>query len=406
MDLVTDSVADLGAGRRRAGVVAAGLITFFNLYAPQALLPTLAGVFQSDPAHVGVTVTATLLAVALVAPFVGGISDLLGRRWLIVSAAALLVLPGLAMCWAPSLHALVLARFIQGLMLPFVFTVTVAYIGDECRGAEAARVTSLYAIASIVAGFAGRFIAGWVTEYAGWRAGFLVLALLTLLCAVMIMVTLPIERNFQPIRGWRGSVEGFVDQFHNPQVMATCAAGFAMLFSTVATFTFITLYLAGPAFRMGPGMLGNIFAIYLVGAAGTPIASRISQRWGRQRTHALACAVGSSGILITLMPGLWPVMVGLGLAVMGFFAEQVLSLGHIAATARRARSTAVGLYVTCFYAGGAVGSVAPAPLWQAFGWPGPAVVIVLVQAAAAWITWVVWRGIAPVSPLMAQDTLA
>ncbi len=397
---------------RRTGVVAAGFITFLNLYAPQALLPTLSDAFRSDPAHVGVTVTATLLAVAIVAPFVGGISDAVGRRWLIVVAAMLLVMPGLAMCWAGSLHALVLARFVQGLMLPFVFAVTVAYIGDECRGAEAARVTSLYAIASIVAGFAGRFIAGWVTEYAGWRAAFLVLAVLTLICAVVIMASLPMEEQFRPTQGWRGSIEGFVDQFRNAQVMSTCAAGFAMLFSVVGTFTFITLYLAGPAFRLGPGALGNIFVIYLVGAAGTPVASRISQRWGRQRTHALACAVASFGIMVTLLPSLFPglglgaIMIGLGIAVAGLFAEQVLSLGHIAATARQARSTAVGLYVTCFYAGGAAGSVAPGELWRAFGWPGPAVVIVLMQAAAAVITWMVWRRFTPMSPETAQETLA
>ncbi len=389
--------------RRRLGVAAAGLITFLNLYAPQALLPTLAADFGSDPAHAGIVVTATMLAVAVVAPFVGGISDALGRRRLIVTAGLLLVLPGVAMAYAPTLHALTLLRFVQGAMLPFVFTVTVAYIGDETSGPDAARTTSLYAISSIVAGFTGRFIAGWVTQYYGWRSGLLVLAALTLLCALALLAFLPAEQAFRPTRGWRGSLAGYADQFRNPQVMATCVTGFAMLFSTVAAFTFVTLQLAGPDFGYGPAALGNIFAVYLVGTAGTRMATRVALRWGRPRTFVLACIMAASGTLITLAPGLAPILIGLSVMVMGLFAEQVLSLGHIAATARVARSTAVGLYVTSFYAGGALGSIVPAPLWRAFGWPGPVALILLVQAGAALVAGLVWRRFAPISAPSLKD---
>lgn len=61
--------------RRRTAVAAAGIVSFVNLYAPQSLLPTFAQVFGTDAAHASLTLTATLLAVACVAPFVGGLSD-------------------------------------------------------------------------------------------------------------------------------------------------------------------------------------------------------------------------------------------------------------------------------------------------------------------------------------------
>src|SRR5690348_14184420 len=57
--------------RRSAGVTAAGLATFLNLYVTQALMPPLATTFDVSTARTGITVTAPLLAVALVAPFVG-----------------------------------------------------------------------------------------------------------------------------------------------------------------------------------------------------------------------------------------------------------------------------------------------------------------------------------------------
>ena len=376
--------------RRRTAVAAAGIVSFLNLYAPQSLLPTFAQVFQTDAAHASLTLTATLLAVACVAPFVGGLSDRFGRRRLIVTASLLLAVPGLAAAMAPTFDVIIAARFVQGLMLPFVFAITVAYVADELEPAEAARVTSVYAVSGIVGGFLGRFVSGWATELLGWRLAFGLLALMTLGAALTIARCLPAEQKFRPTLGWRGSLEGFRDQFVNPQVMATCAVGFSVLFSMVGAFTFVTLYLAGPLYRMGPAALGNVFIIYLAGVIATPLATRLALRIGRRWTHMIAAALGSAGLLMSLLPGLGFILAGLSMAVAGFFAEQVLSLGHIGASARRARSTAVGLYVTSYYAGGALGSVVPAGLWRAFGWPGPVLLIVAVQGIAVLITSRVW----------------
>ena len=376
--------------RRRTAVAAAGIVSFVNLYAPQSLLPTFAQVFGTDAAHASLTLTATLLAVACVAPFVGGLSDRFGRRRLIVGASLLLALPGLAAAFAPSFEAIVVARFVQGLMLPFVFAITVAYVAEELNPAEAAQVTGIYAMSGILGGFLGRFASGWLTELFGWRWALIGLAALTLVCAVTIARCLPKERNFRPTQGWRDSLEGFRDQFTNPQVMATCLVGFTVLFSMVGTFTFVTLHLAGPLYGMGPAALGNVFIIYLAGVIATPLATRLALRIGRRWTHMVSAAVGVAGLLLSLLPGLGYILVGLSLAVAGFFAEQVLSLGHIGASARRARSTAVGLYVTSYYTGGALGSVVPAGLWRAYGWPGPVLLIAVVQIMAVAVTYFVW----------------
>ena len=373
----------------RIGVVAAGLCTFINLYPTQALLPTLAERFGASLPHTGLTVTAPLVAVALVAPFVGGISDALGRRRLIVGASILLVLPTLLAAWAPSLDWLILCRFLQGLLLPFIFAVTVAYIAEECPGPEAVRVTGAYAIGTIVGGFSGRFVAGWAAELADWRAAFVILALLTGLCAAVVAWTLPPEQRFRPVRGWAGQLAGFKDQFDNPQVMATCAVGFAVLFSMVASFTYANFYLGAAPFSLGPAQLGSVFVIYLLGVVATPVATRLALRFGRRRTVLLAAAA-AGGLLLTLAPWLPAILVGLAFVAAGIFTEQVLSLGYVAAAARRSRSTAVGLYVTCYYVGGSLGGILPASIWRHLGWPGCVALVLAVQVAATLVTQVVW----------------
>src|SRR5256885_9114989 len=74
---------------------------------------------------------------------------------------------------APSLHALIFWRFMLGLALPPIFTVVVAYIGEEWPPAQAMGVMGVYMAATSVGGFAGRFASGLLADLVGWRAGFL-----------------------------------------------------------------------------------------------------------------------------------------------------------------------------------------------------------------------------------------
>ena len=329
------------------------------------------------------------------APFVGGISDALGRRRLIVGASLLLIVPTVLAAAAPGLDMLILCRFLQGLLLPFIFAVTVAYIADECPGGEAIQVTGTYAMGTIFGGFLGRFVAGWATEYLGWRASFLVLGTLTLGCAAAIRAFLPLEARFQPVSGMARTLAGFADQFRNRQVTTTCVVGFSVLFSMVATFTYANVLLAAPPYGLGPAQLGSVFVIYLLGMVATPVATRLALQFGRRRTVLLSAAVAVAGLLMTLLPSLPAILAGMALAAAGIFTEQVLSLGYVAAAARGSRSTAVGLYVTSYYVGGSMGGILPAGVWAHAGWPGCVGLIVAVQAAAVVVTQAVWPRYTP-----------
>ncbi|MDT7951913.1 MAG: MFS transporter [Acetobacteraceae bacterium] len=374
---------------------AAGFCTFVNLYAPQSLLPTLATAFGASAAETGLTMTASLIAVALVAPVVGGISDAVGRRRLILPACFLLAAPTVLAGLAPGLPWFLAARFGQGLLLPFIFTVFVAFIADECPGAAALRLTGIYSVGAIVGGFSGRFIAGWTAYFLEWRASFLLLAAITLAGAFVMLLTMPPERNFRPVRSWRGTAAGFASQLRNGQVLVTCAAGFAVLFSIVATFTFANLLLAAPPYGLGPAELGSIFLTYLLGAVVTPAATRFAQRFGRRLTMLAAGLAAGAGLVLTLAPSLVLIIAGLSLVALGVLTEQMLSIGYVAVAGERARSTAVGLYVTSYYVGGSLGGIAPAWIWSHAGWPGCVGLVLAVQGAAVLLTWVAWpRGMA------------
>ncbi len=377
--------------RRRLGIAVAGTTNFLSLYWVQALLPTLAVDFRAPQASTGLTVTATLLAVSLVAPFVGSISDMVGRKRLIVGAIWVLVAPCLLAATAPSLAVLVVWRFVQGLVLPFIFTVAVAYIGDEAPGDDGIRLAGTYSVGTIFGGFASRFISGYATDFLGWRASFVLLAVLTAGGGLVVSLVLPRETRFQPVRGLRTSAASFADHLTNPRLLATCAVGFAVLFSIIAAFTFANFVLAAPPYGLGPAALGSIFVVYLFGMISTPIASRLAVRIGRRATLVVAALMAVAGLLLTLLPSLWAIIGGLGLLAGAVFVEQSLTISFIGLAAPRAKSTAVGLYVTCYYVGGSLGGILPAGIWHRAGWPGCVVLSIVVQLSVAAIAFVFWR---------------
>ena len=100
------------------------------------------------------------------------------------------------MTFAATVPQLVLWRFVQGLLVPPIFTVTVAYIGDEWPPRDVARVAGLYVTGASIGGFSGRFIPGILTDVIGWRAAIQVVALITLVAAVIVTLMLPRERQF------------------------------------------------------------------------------------------------------------------------------------------------------------------------------------------------------------------
>src|SRR5438046_4386725 len=186
---------------RRAAVGIPGFCAFFNLYGPQSLLPSLAREFGATPGEISLTITATILAIAISAPFAGAIADVLGRKRVIAAAMIVATVPLVMIALAPSLHALVFWRFILGLALPPIFTVVVAYIGEEWPPAQAMGVMGIYMAATSVGGFAGRFVTGLLADLVGWRAGFLVTAAMTLACGLAVAAILPHERNFTRSEG-------------------------------------------------------------------------------------------------------------------------------------------------------------------------------------------------------------
>jgi MFS transporter, YNFM family, putative membrane transport protein len=96
----------------------------------------------------------------------------------------------------------------------------------------------------------------------------------------------------------------------------------------------------------------------------------------------LAFGFALAGLTLTLIRSLPLIIAGLALFSSGIFIFQAVGTVHTGIVARRARSSAAGLYVTFYYIGGSLGAVVTGWTWIAGGWR-PCVCLLMGIAGAA-----------------------
>ncbi len=375
---------------RSFAVATTGFCAFVNLYSVQALLPALARDFGVGAGEISWLMTAGTTAIALSAPFTGAVADVVGRKRLITAAMFAVVAPTLIMTLVTSVPAFVFWRFVQGMLLPPIFTVAVAYIGDEWPPAEVPRVAGLYISGSSIGGFSGRFIPGVLTDLVGWRVAFTVVALLTLMAALIVAVTLTRERHFVRSGGLSASFRQMLRHLREPQLVATYAIGFGVLFNFIATFTYVSFHLAAPPYGFSPTLLGFLFLTYLVSSPIVPWVGRAMALFGRRPFVLGVIVLWIGGVLLLLAPPVSAIIAGLTLCAVCGMICQAVSTGYVTMTAKEGRSSAVGLYATSYYAGGSAGAFITGIAWTLAGWTGCVATIVAMQLIIAGIVAAAW----------------
>ncbi len=379
---------------RTATVVAlfvTGFGTFLNLYVTQPLLPEFRHFFHASEMLVSLSVSAPVLAVALTAPLIGLLSDGLGRKRVIVASMLGLALPTALASTAANLGQLIAWRFLQGLFIPGVIAVAIAYISEESPAGSVGVTMATYVTGTVVGGFAGRFLAALFAGRWGWRGAFLSLGAVTFASALATWWLLPRSRKFVRQSNIALAFRSMGGHLRNPQLLATYAVGFSVLFCLVAVFTYVNFYLADKPFFLGATALASIFVVYLLGVVVTPIAGYVMDRVGHRKVLMGAVAMSGAGMLLTLIHSVPLIIAGLALEANGVFACQSAASSHVGRAANEARSSAAGLYVSFYYLGGFVGSVLPGFFWRQAGWSGCVMVVLCVQGLTVLITGKLWH---------------
>ena len=107
-------------------------LTVVDLFATQAILPSLTRAYQVTPAAMGFAVNSSTMGMAVAGLVVSLFSQRINRRLGILISLSILSIPTALLAVAPDLTTFTVLRILQGLCMASAFTLTLAYLGEEC----------------------------------------------------------------------------------------------------------------------------------------------------------------------------------------------------------------------------------------------------------------------------------
>nr|WP_236055196.1 MFS transporter [Streptomyces sabulosicollis] len=358
-----------------------------NIYFPQSTGPLVADGLRVSADSATVVVTATQVGYTAGIVLLVPLGDRIPHRTFLVVLLGLTGLALLAAGCAPALPPLVAASALVGLT-----TVAAQIVGPLAAGLVAADRRGAV-IGTLLSGSTGgmllaRTFSGTLGEWLGWRAPYLVAAVLALLLAAVLAFAVPAtppasRQSYpallaEPLRLLRTEPELRRSCWYQ----ATVFAGFS------AVWTCLALLLTGPAYGLGAQAVGMLA---LVGGATmlcTPLAGRLVDRRGPDPVN-LVCMLGVLLSAVILAAGSLGGTAGLvALTVGTLLLDVAMQSGMVANQARvyalrpDARARLNTAYMTCAYLGGSAGSWLGVRAWGRAGWWGVCALVALLTALA------------------------
>ncbi|XYK17158.1 MFS transporter [Serratia nevei] len=327
------------------------------------------------------SVSTGLLAIGLM--FTGPLSDAIGRKSVMVVALLLAAVCTLICAFMTSWHGILLMRALIGLSLSGVAAVGMTYLSEEIHPSFVAFSMGLYISGNSIGGMSGRLVTGVLTDFFSWRVSLGVIGLFALAAACMFWRILPASRHFRAssLRP-RTLLINFKLHWHDKGLPLLFAEGFLLMGSFVTLFNYIGYRLLADPYHLSQAIVGLLSVVYLTGSYSSPKAGALTSRFGRGPVLLASIVIMLIGVLITALPQVPAIFIGMMLFTAGFFAAHSVASSWIGRRARRAKGQASSLYLFCYYVGSSVAGTLGGVFWHSFGWNGVAAFISLMLLLA------------------------
>ena len=360
-------------------------LTLVDLFATQAILPTLARHYQVSPAAMGLAVNASTIGMAIAGLAVALFARRLDRRAGIAASLALLALPTAALALAPDLASFTTLRIVQGLAMSTAFALTLSYLAEHCSMSDAAGAFAAYVSGNVASNLFGRLLSASLADAVGLAGNFYVFALLNVAGALLAWLSLARTAPMPLVAMPRAPLATLAGHWRNRGLRTSFVIGFLILFAFIGTFTYVNFVLARPPIALSAMSLGLVYFVFLPSLISTPLAGRAVARIGTQRTVVLALAVAGAGLPLLLLDQLAAVIAGLACVGAGTFFAQAAATGFVGRAASDDPSSASGTYLASYFLGGLVGAAVVGQLFQRLGWPAAVAAVGVALALAAWL---------------------
>ncbi|WP_419729227.1 MFS transporter [Lichenicola sp.] len=373
--------------RFRIALFLAGFSTFSLLYCVQPLLTVFRDDFRTSPAGASLALSLSTGCLAASILCTTPLAAWAGRRRVMGASMVLAALCNIAVAFAPGWSTLLLLRAIEGVLLGGVPAVAMAHLAEEIDPADLGAAMGLYVGGTAFGGMAGRVGTAFVSDHAGWRAGMLAAGVSCLLAALLFLWLLPTARAMPArteaatSRAVQRHLRAWWLHLRDPGMGGLFLTGFLAMSTFVTVYNYLGFRLLRPPFSLSQGGSGAVFMVYLFGIVASPLAGRVSARFGRAPVLIAGQLIGLAGLALTLDAWLPSVLCGLALITVGFFVSHAIASAWVGHRATIDKGHAASLYLLAYYLGSSIMGSVGGWFWSAAGWPGVAGFAAVLLAA-------------------------
>lgn len=279
-------------------VMVAGLSALsMNVFLPS--LPAMAQHFGTQYAVMQLAISGYLAATACLQLVIGPLSDLFGRRPVMLVSLAIMFIATVVCFLAPNVTVFMVARFVQATVATG-FVLARAIVRDMVPANQAASMIGYVTMGMSVVPMVGPMIGGFLNDVGGWQASFWLLMALTVLVIGLVYLDLG-ETNTQKSTSFSAQFKAWPELlksrlFWGYALTSTFSSGLFFSFLGGAPFIGSTIY------GLTPAMLGVQFFFMATGyMLGNFISGRYASKIGITRMMFSGNIIALTGIIITIV---------------------------------------------------------------------------------------------------------
>jgi MFS transporter, DHA1 family, multidrug resistance protein len=334
------------------------------------LLPLFARDLGAEPSVIGFVMGASTLTGVLVKLPAGALSDLFGRRRLLLAGAVVFATLPFAYLAISTLGALIALRFVHGSATAIFGPVVSASLSDIAPPSRRGAWLSTYATAQGAGQALGPILAGYLIAAGRFDLAFLAAGIIGLAAPLIVAGWRADIADPPTAAGWAHFKTGVGEVIRNRLVLVTSSAQAAQFVLNGALNAFLPLY-GRDIIGLTTPQLGWLFGMQaLTTLAVRPVIGLLSDRVGRRWVIVAGLTVCSAAVFAVSRSSMVPSLLGAVVAyAAGVATTTAATSAYITDVTRRARyGAAHGVFGTIYDIGDAAGPIAAGLLVAALGY--------------------------------------
>ena len=296
-----------------------GFTIFSILYSVQPLIPHFTKSFNVSETKASLALSSATLTLAFAMLFFGAISEVLGRKPIMIFSVLSVSLLALIQPFLTDFNTFLIVRLIQGICLAGLPSIAMAYIGEEISSHNLPEAMGIYISGNAFGGAFGRIFTGFISSIYGYQTGLICIGVISVIAAILFTFLLPSSKHFDKQHfSVKALLISYYKHLTNIRLLKPFMIGFLLLGCNIAAFNYIGFVLSEKPYNLHDSIISFIYLLFLIGMISSILNAKLRTKLGTLNALKFSVLLLIFGINITLLPPLTFKIIGLAFSAVSY----------------------------------------------------------------------------------------